>query len=142
NNLATTADNGQIIKIHGDGLGLKLGAPANPFINIQNATIDVLVTPQGIGAKVVLAPIPANTINLPGITFAATSLTVEINTSTLEINEKFDDGLGGVATLTLPAGPFTRVVLLGATLTLGTDSGSPLTGNFFFDSKTNPDGTK
>ncbi|MCX5671120.1 MAG: hypothetical protein NTU94_07360, partial [Planctomycetota bacterium] len=140
-NLATPADNGKVVRIAITNLGLKLGTPASPFVNLQGASGFLLISDQGIAAKID-ASLGPGTFNLPGIAVSATSLSIQINTSSSAVDETFvtgTDALGADVTqrVELAAGPFVRIEVLGGKLTVG---GVDLAGSFAFDQKKREDG--
>ncbi|CAB5080406.1 hypothetical protein D3OALGB2SA_510, partial [Olavius algarvensis associated proteobacterium Delta 3] len=133
--LAATDDNGTAVAIGIDNLTVQLGAPGSPFVDITSAAdLDgaMLVTGAGVAATFSGSVTPG-TFNLPaGITITATQFTFEINTGLVPVDERFELP-SGERFLVLPAGPFLRVEVTGATLSL---SGIDLQGSFVFDQST------
>ncbi|MDB4408599.1 LEPR-XLL domain-containing protein, partial [Akkermansiaceae bacterium] len=73
------------------------------------------------------------TLNVEGVTFTTDKVTVQINTRATSVTDEFYLGAEGAQTLTLPAGPYVRVEILNASLTIADLPGASLSGNFAFD---------
>ncbi len=121
-------------------LVLRSGTPIDP--NDENdpsviAWIDgisgaLMLTPQGIAAKLVVGP---QTFSLGGgVSFSFSEASIAINTTPAAVNQTFGP-TGASVTLNLPAGRFFRLEVLDATLDLG---GAVLTGSFSFEQATRP----
>jgi hypothetical protein len=67
--------------------------------------------------------------NLPGVVLADTAVTIEVNTTSVPVNDSMTLS-GSTVSLSLPAGPYVRIRLTHASLTI---SGTQITGNFAID---------
>ena len=73
------------------------------------------------------------TLDVEGVTFTTDKITVQVNTRSVTVIDEFILGSEGAQTLTLPAGPYIRVEILNASLTIDALPGASLSGNFAFD---------
>ncbi|PYQ02014.1 MAG: hypothetical protein DMF83_24450, partial [Acidobacteria bacterium] len=120
--VTTTA--GRVVRITVQNFGLRLRSGTTDFVTVSAATAIVEVNRLGVAARVTgLTP----TFNLPGLTLSGGTSSFELNTAPVP----FDLGDGSAP---LPAGPFLRVNVQGASLAI--TSGPTLTGNFVFDQST------
>ena len=134
------ADDEKVVSIAINDLTLALGAPDSPFVNVTAANdLDGAIRIDGLGVSATFTGtvLPA-TFTLPaGITLAATSFKIEVNTGPVPVDATFvvdaDPSVAGTDTIAIdvPAGPFFRVAVDGATL--GLDSGPSFQGNFVFE---------
>ena len=103
--------------------GLSLGA----FATISGANGTVVFGPDGVAGSVSATA----TLTVPGVTFSTSTMALQVNTSTAPV--VLD------TTTTLPAGPYLRVALTGATVTVG--SLGSLTGSFTVQRSVAADGS-
>ncbi|MBK8459221.1 MAG: hypothetical protein IPL43_02530 [Micropruina sp.] len=114
---------------------LTLTAGGNDLLTIEDATGLLVLSTAGAAGSL---DVTNFVVSLPGgLSLTAESIRVEVNTGTAAVTETFNLG-GSSTTLTLPAGPYVSVRVLGAELDLGTPV---LSGNFAFEQGTAPDGT-
>src|SRR5437773_501734 len=113
---------------------------ADGLVRFTGASASFTITSAGI-AGTFSGSLKANTFsfNLPtGLGLSGGAIGVELNTIPAAITETFEIA-GQLKTLSLPAGPYVRVTVIGGQLTIG--SHPALSGNFFFDRTERPDGT-
>src|SRR5256885_6643789 len=112
------------VRITFQNFGRRLRSGTTDFVTVSAATAIVEVNRLGVAARVTgLTP----TFNLPGLTLSGGTSSFELNTAPVT----FDLGDGSTP---LPAGPFLRVNVQGASLAI--TSGPTLSGNFVFDQST------
>ena len=135
-----------VVKVALFNASMTLGDPNDPFIDIPDADGGFIISAQGVSASLTINN-PA--FNIPGIDAGITfdSIHLEFNSVPAPVQETFVvvDELGDDLTveLDLVAGPFVRVVLLGADINFNVGGASILVeGDFLFDQTTNADGTK
>ena len=118
-----------------DLLTLKTGATT--ILTVAAATGVVVIGPGGVAGSL---DVQSFTLSLGGgITLTADRVTVEVNTGRTAASHTVTVG-GTTVALSLPAGPFVSVALLGAKLTLGA-SGPVLAGSFALRQGTAGDGS-
>ncbi len=109
---------------------LTLGTPGSQ-VSVTTASGQLLLT----GTGVALGLTATVAVTLPGITLTPGTVRVEVNTLTAPVAETFTVA-GSPVTLSLPAGPYLRVSLTGASLALTTVPGTPtLSGSFAFEQR-------
>ncbi|HEX4525985.1 MAG TPA: VCBS repeat-containing protein, partial [Gaiellaceae bacterium] len=101
---------------------------STPFVHVTGGTGAMLITSAGIAASLTLTGV---TITLPGVVASGGTFTFEVNTGGAAVNRSFDVGLG-TATVNVPAGPFIRVKVAGATVTLGGSFSIGGAGSLFY----------
>ncbi len=110
---------------------LKLADGGATFLDIEDATGQLVVTSRGVAGRLV---VDSFAVDLPGIDFdlaTGGSIAIEVNTIPTAVTETFQ--LNGTATtLSLPAGPYVSVRVIGGELTIA-DGGFVLAGDFGFD---------
>ncbi len=111
--------------IHIEGADLVLGP-----LTIEDAAGDIRVTAAGVAASITVGGSgPAITLDLGAVSIVVTELEIQINTTLVE------QVLPGA--ITLPSGPYVRVVAIGATIDLGVGT---ISANFGFEQRTLPGG--
>ncbi|MCX5669694.1 MAG: hypothetical protein NTU94_00015, partial [Planctomycetota bacterium] len=152
-NLATTADNGTVIRIAASNVRLGLGSGTTDYVVVEDGGGSLLITSAGVAGRLQAT---VRVQNIDGVSFAGT-FRVSVNNMTtrdaatgnmvgVAVSEQFEVG-GETQTLNLPAGPFVRVEGgrmpdgSGTPITL-TVLGQTLTGNFSFEQTTTAAGTK
>ncbi|MGB8165867.1 MAG: hypothetical protein WCF18_00050, partial [Chthoniobacteraceae bacterium] len=124
------------------GLSLQIKDGATTFVNVTGGSGALLFTPAGVAAQFTVT---AFTAGAPGVftlaLLAGGELKIAVNTSAQPVKETFTTG-GGSVTIDVPAGPFARVEVTKASVVIGTETTSALSGDFFFDQLTRADGTK
>ncbi|PYN91696.1 MAG: hypothetical protein DMD91_33745, partial [Candidatus Rokuibacteriota bacterium] len=132
----TSASGERVVKVAVQNLRFHIGSGTPPFVDVSNAEGQLLVSRRGVAGSL---EVNASSFALPsGIALSSGSIGIELNTIPAAVTETFEIA-GQLKTLSLPAGPYVRVAVLGGQLTLG--SHPALSGNFFFDRTTREDGT-
>ncbi|MDA7536176.1 hypothetical protein N8534_00340, partial [bacterium] len=123
------------------GVSLTLGFGGDdekPFISISGAAGDFEVSSTGISGILNVGPVDVSPV--PGLEFSTESARIEINTNPSSVTRDFSLAQG-IETLTLPAGPFVRLAIIGSELTLNEfddlNVNAVLAGDFFFESFSN-----
>ena len=112
-------------------VSFSLGLPDKPFVTISGGVGEFEVTSAGIVGALSVASID---VDIPNVFLSTDQVRIEINTRLNAVTREFSLG-DGIETLTLTAGPFVRVAVLGAKLTLdGLGANAVLAGDFFFES--------
>ncbi|MEQ1861602.1 MAG: LEPR-XLL domain-containing protein, partial [Chthoniobacteraceae bacterium] len=120
-----------------NNLTLQIKDGATTFVNVTNGTGALLVTRAGVAASFTVSA----TLGAPGVfTVTGGAVSIQINTATQPVDQTYKVGATDVP-LVVPAGPFIRVVVIGANVTIGNET-AVLTGDFFFDQTTRADATK
>jgi hypothetical protein len=114
---------------------LSLTSGGTTIVDIADAEGQLLITSAGVAGALTVTGL---TVTLPGLTVTTHGVRVEVSTIATPVDETFT--LNGVDTaLSLPAGPFVRVELLGlevAVVNPGSNTGTAtLTGDFAFESR-------
>ena len=138
----TTADGSTVVEV------AIAGTSGMPFLTLTTGTTEVLVIDGAVGQLVIGSDgvagslsVSSFTFSLPaGITVVATELRVDVNTGTSPVSRTFLVG-GTPIELTLPAGPYLRVEVVGAELTLGA-SGPTLSGSFAVEQRSDEAGAE
>ena len=137
---ATAAGGGTMVKVAiastaGHPL-LSLTAGGANVLVVTAATGQLLLTSAGIAGSLVVSTFA---LTIPGgTTLTADELRVDVSTVRAPVTETFV--LGGTSTvLTLPAGPYVSVRVIGGALTLG-GGGAELAGNFALEQRTDASG--
>src|SRR5207247_1946754 len=132
----TSASGEQVVKVAVQNLRFHIGSGTPPFVDVSNSEGQLLVSRRGTAGSL---EANASSFALPsGIALSSGSIGIELNTIPAAVTETFEIA-GQLKRLSLPAGPYVRVAVLGGQLTLG--SHQALSGNFFFDRTTREDGT-
>ncbi|HSF97082.1 MAG TPA: hypothetical protein VLA55_00205, partial [Ornithinibacter sp.] len=136
---ATTAGGETVVKVAiastaGHPL-LSLTAGGSDVLVVTAATGQLLLTSAGIAGSLVVTTFA---LTIPGgTTLTADVLRVDVSTVRAPVTETFV--LGGTSTvLTLPAGPYVSVRVIGGALTLG--GGAELAGNFALEQRADASG--
>ena len=107
----TTAAGEQLIKVGAIEVGLDLAG----IVTITDGEAAFVIRPTGVAGTVTatgtVTPVMPDGIELDG----AVTVAVTLNTSPTEIDEEFDFGGGVTIDLDVPAGPYLRVEITGAT---------------------------
>ena len=141
---STTTNGASVVAVAATNVSLSIGTQPTPFIGITGASGALLIAGGGVAATIAVGGFNGGsfTTHLPGLSLTATSLTIDVNTLATAVNQTFSVGDGSTSvTLNEPAGPFVKVQVLGATLTLGgsgAGAGVALSGDFAFDQSTDP----
>ncbi len=126
----TAADNSQLVLLGVSNAALSLGTSTVTYVSITNGIGSLALTSQGVAASFTVTA----SFNVPGVMVSASTVTMQVNTAPVAVNETVT--VAGVVTpIQVPAGPYLRVQVVGASITLGSGAGSgtQLTGNFAFD---------
>ncbi len=94
-----------------------------PYVTITGGQGFLVVNSNGVAASVTVTA----TFSLPGLSLSATTIQFEINTTSVAVVESIVLA-GDTINLQLPAGPFTRITVLGGQLNVG--SGVVISGDF------------
>ncbi|MDB4265285.1 LEPR-XLL domain-containing protein, partial [bacterium] len=112
----------------------------NAFLSLKSGNDEIVSVTGGFGTFLIDATgvagglsVQTFTIDVAGVTFTTDKVTVQINTRPNAVTNEFNLGAEGAQTLTLPAGPYIRVEILNASLTIDALPGASLSGNFAFD---------
>ena len=127
-----TASGGTAVRVGVTGLSLSLGDGTNTFVSVVNGQGMLLIDAHGLAASFSVNP----SFNIPGVTLAGGTVTFEINTGTVAVDESMVVN-GASVSIKVPAGPFTRLSAIGASLRIGGSGGPVLVGDFTFDKSTN-----
>jgi hypothetical protein len=124
-----TENGAKIVTITFANVGLDLG---NGLVTASGGNGTFILTSAGLAgqASVSLAIAPSTGIDLHG------NFLLAVNTTSASIQQQVDT-VAGPITLMLPAGPFVRIEVDGATLTV---AGQSLTGDFLFQQQATPSG--
>ena len=126
----TTSNGQRVVRVSAANVMIFLGDPSGRGVRLTGGTGNFLLTPAGVAASVGGTLALVGMSDLP-VSFGAT-VTLRVNTMVTAVN---DSVLG----LSLPAGPYLRLGLDAATVTL---FGQSLSGSFSFEQSTDagPDG--
>src|SRR5207247_956562 len=111
---STDASGESVVKVATQNLRFQVGDRTTTFVDVTNAEGQLIVTKRGIAGS-----LKANTFsfNLPtGLGLSGGAIGVELNTIPAAITETFEIA-GQLKTLSLPAGPYVPVPLIGGQLT-------------------------
>ncbi|MEQ1862956.1 MAG: hypothetical protein ABMA13_23795, partial [Chthoniobacteraceae bacterium] len=121
----------KVVRVALSDVKLVIGPSANPFVRITNGQGSLLIDRNGVAADFsVTASFPG--LAAAGLALSFNTVRVQLNTGAAAVKTTFAVG-GQTIALDVPAGPFLRVTVLGATLNIGGASGFNLTGDFLFD---------
>src|SRR5262249_50555819 len=107
-----------------DHVTLTLGT----FVNVTGGSGQIIVSPRGVAGSFTATA----TLTLPGLSPSGGTFKLAINSTTADVTEAFTVG-STTRTLTLPAGPYVSVEVLG--LKLAFDADNFIHGDFAFDQK-------
>ena len=125
---STASDGTKLVRAGVTGLTLKIGTQSTTYVNVTNGQGSFVLTTQGVAAAF---SVTATLANLPGVTLGGSpSFTMQVNTTPTAVNETLTVA-GQPVTVNVPAGPFVRVEITGASLSFA--GGATLSGDFFFD---------
>jgi hypothetical protein len=109
---------------------LSLGDGTATFINITGAFGTFFIDAEGIAGALSVKDV---TVTIPNVSLSTDKVTVEVNTRPNAVTDEFILGEKGAKTLTLPAGPYLRVTVSDAKLTIDNLPDASLKGRFSFD---------
>ena len=118
-----------VVRIAIDDLSVQIG----DFVNVQDASAQLLILPEGVAGEIVVT---GNPFNIPGLDFTVSQVTVQINSLPFAVTPELT-AFAGSAGFSLPVGPFVRVEALNASIAPtglqvgGTDVS--LSGDFIFE---------
>ena len=118
-----------VVRVAIDELSVQIG----DFVNVQDASAQLLILPEGVAGQIIVTE---NPFNIPGLEFTVDQVTVQVNTLPFAVTPELT-AFAGNAGFSLPVGPFVRVEALNASiaptgLQVGDDDVS-LSGSFFFE---------
>ncbi len=140
-NIAGNADDQKVVRVGIAALTLTIGPAGAPYVEVRNGHGSLLVNSFGLAGSLTIDPVltgpnagPGLAITLPGINVTASVFSVQINTQATAVKESFTFGSPTVTeALNLPAGPFVRVTVIGATVDITSVSGEVIRGDIFFE---------
>jgi hypothetical protein len=127
----TTTGGAKVVRVAVSDVTLELTSGGEAIFSLSIPSGAMLITPQGIAAKLTVAPDDLHIGS--ALTLSCDTITFEINTLPVAVNETFTSGTT-TEHMVLPAGKFVRIVAMNAGITI---SGYTLSGNFYFDQATN-----
>ena len=131
----TAASGAKIISLVVEDLGLIITSGDEELFQVVIDEGVLLVTPQGVAGRLT-AQNPFGADILDTVNLNVTSIELQINNLGVAVNETFE-GLNGPLALKVPAGPFVRLEMVGATLAVDVDGTEvALVGSFAFEQAT------
>ncbi|MHC4463742.1 MAG: LEPR-XLL domain-containing protein, partial [Planctomycetota bacterium] len=134
----TSSSGNDVVKAALSQVGLSLGDGSNTFVSIADASGQFIISEQGVSGALTVADA---TLTVPDLLNGTFAVDIQVNTASESITETFFVG-GSDVTLTLPAGPYIRVVVVVEDASPIMIAGNKLIGNFFFERliRAGPDG--
>ena len=125
---STASDGTKLVRAGVTGLTLAIGTQTTSYVNVTNGQGSFVLTAGGVAASFSAT---ATLANLPGATVnGSPSFLVQVNTTATALNETLTVA-GQPVSVNVPAGPFVRVEVTGASLAIA--GGATLSGDLFFD---------
>src|SRR6185436_7860670 len=110
----TMSDNSQTVRLAVSNLALQIASGGTTFVNVSNGTGSMIVDRLGIAAQFSVGA----TFNIPGATLSGGTIRMAINTRPVPVDQPFTVTGSPAQRLQLQAGPFVRVTVTGANLTI------------------------
>ncbi len=132
----TSSTGATVVVVTVNNLHWQLSVGGTPVISITNGTGELIVYSQGVAGFFSFTSV----IDVPGLgTIMGGTRSVQVNTTSAPVAETF----GGTSTVDLPAGPYFRIDVIGASVAVSVGGSSyTMTGDFSFEEQTDPDGTQ
>jgi hypothetical protein len=124
------ADGTRALELAVANLALAFGPEDSPYVNITNGSGALVLTPAGLAGSLSLSA----AIDVPDLLSATSAVTLQINTGAEAVKRTLQLG-GASVTLDLPGGPFFRVALDNASVTLDIGGSHTLAGDFAFEQR-------
>ncbi|MDP7654482.1 MAG: hypothetical protein QF706_00345, partial [Roseibacillus sp.] len=113
---------------------LSSGSGVQPFVELNGGSGTFYLDDSGLVGAL---RVETFALRIPGLHFTTNELSVQVNKRPVEVSDEFLLGSYGVERLTLPAGPYFRVVVLGASVGLDDlsvgSAAAQLSGDFFLE---------